>query len=274
MKHFYQYYRVFSFKGSGGNGACVFVDQNYTDEEMQLYARMIGLSEIAFVRQSADGYYMRFFTPNKEIEMCGHATLAVAMFIRDYFHEAPDQILAGEHRISIKHEGETVLINLGEAEKIKEVAIEQELADTLAINTDDIGYEKMKPVIYKSGIPDILLPVRDYKTLMNLKLDRDKMIKISQSYKVVGIHAFTMQEQQIYARNFAPLYNIDEEYATGTSNNSLIAYFISEGYSLSSIGSIIQGDGNQQGQIFYKIDQGIIYVGGQVISEDVTYEID
>jgi predicted PhzF superfamily epimerase YddE/YHI9 len=50
---------------------------------------------------------------------------------------------------------------------------------------------------------------------------------LSQLYGVVGFHVFYVPEMfrgKIYCRNFAPLYGIPEEAATGTSNASLAFY--------------------------------------------------
>ena len=51
--------------------------------------------------------------------------------------------------------------------------------------------------------------------------------KLSRDYNVVGVHAFTLDAEEgttAHARNFAPLYDIDEEAATGTSNGALTYY--------------------------------------------------
>ena len=38
------------------------------------------------------------------------------------------------------------------------------------------------------------------------------------------MHLFALSEENIICRNFAPLYDIDEEAATGTSNGALACY--------------------------------------------------
>lgn len=45
---------------------------------MQLVAREFNLSETAFLVRRADGFDLRWFTPEVEVELCGHATLASA----------------------------------------------------------------------------------------------------------------------------------------------------------------------------------------------------
>ena len=222
MKHIYQYYRVFSIEGRGGNGACVFEDKGYSIETKQKFAQIIGLSEIVFVSRYKNKFNLQYFTPNQEIEMCGHATLAAIKFINQHFNSYPDQLMTKKAIINVRYLKDQCYIDLGQAEFLAELDHLDEIAEAMSMSIDEIGYKAIKPVIYKSGIADILLPVKDKATLQNIKLKRDLLIKISKKHEVVGLHAFTIDNGQIYARNFAPLYDIDEEYATGTSNNSVV----------------------------------------------------
>ena len=58
--------------------------------------------------------------------------------------------------------------------------------------------------------------------------DMKALSDLSARYEVVGVHAFTLDAEDgvtAHTRNFAPLYDIDEEAATGTSNGALTYYF-------------------------------------------------
>jgi predicted PhzF superfamily epimerase YddE/YHI9 len=63
-----------------GNPAAIAVVDAFPDEaRMQSIAREMNLSETAFVVPRADGSYdLRWFTPEVEVDLCGHATLAAA----------------------------------------------------------------------------------------------------------------------------------------------------------------------------------------------------
>jgi PhzF family phenazine biosynthesis protein len=69
------------FKGNPA-GVC-FLENELNDEVMLKIAQEFGLSETAFVKATArtDTYSIRFFSPQKEIPLCGHATLAAAKVI-------------------------------------------------------------------------------------------------------------------------------------------------------------------------------------------------
>lgn len=69
---------VFTTNFFSGNPAGVVVDANQIpDESKQSIAREMNLSETAFVSHSnlAD-FKVQFFTPNAEVDLCGHATIA------------------------------------------------------------------------------------------------------------------------------------------------------------------------------------------------------
>merc|ERR1719215_2466455 len=58
--------------------------------------------------------------------------------------------------------------------------------------------------------------------------------ELSKELHVVGMHVFALRgtadgSEQIPVRNFAPLYGIDEESATGTSNCALACALLSSG---------------------------------------------
>lgn len=65
-----------------GNPAAVCPLEHWlTDKEMQRIATENNLSETAFFVPEGDGFYIRWFTPNEEVALCGHATLASAYVI-------------------------------------------------------------------------------------------------------------------------------------------------------------------------------------------------
>jgi PhzF family phenazine biosynthesis protein len=72
-----------------------------------------------------------------------------------------------------------------------------------------------------------MVPVKSIKILNEIKPDMEKIKKISRKYNAVGYHVFALESLHgAYAscRNFAPLYDIPEESATGTSNGALGCY--------------------------------------------------
>lgn len=80
--------RVFTMPGhaGGGNPAPVWLDaQSLSDAQMQELARASG-HESVFVCAPGDDahrWHMRYFVPNHEMEMCGHATIGALWLLRE-----------------------------------------------------------------------------------------------------------------------------------------------------------------------------------------------
>lgn len=113
-------------------------------------------------------------------------------------------------------------------------------------------YKEYPIQIVSTGLRDILFPIPAPKALESLVPDFEAISRISREKDCVGIHAFSFAEDsQVTAicRNFAPLYGILEESATGTSNCALAcylfhygmkqeSYLFEQGYSLNSVSRI------------------------------------
>ena len=102
----------------------------------------------------------------------------------------------------------------------------------LAAGGDGSG---LKPEMISTGLPDIMMPVASLESLDAIAPDFPALSKLSEKYEVVGVHAFTLdcggkEGETCHVRNFAPLYDIDEEAATGTSNGALTYYGYLNGF--------------------------------------------
>ena len=73
---------------SGNPAAICILDEWLSDDTMLLIARENNLSETAFaVKGEGNHYKLRWFTPGGEIDLCGHATLACAFVIMNYYEK-------------------------------------------------------------------------------------------------------------------------------------------------------------------------------------------
>ena len=81
-------YIVDAFTGIpfSGNPAAVCVMEEWPSEAaMMKLAMENNLSETAFIVKEGAGWHLRWFTPTTEVELCGHATLASAFVILNYY---------------------------------------------------------------------------------------------------------------------------------------------------------------------------------------------
>lgn len=79
MSQRYTIVDAFTSRPFAGNPAAVVVlPAPWEAGRMQHVAREFNLSETAFLVRRPDGFDLRWFTPEVEVELCGHATLASA----------------------------------------------------------------------------------------------------------------------------------------------------------------------------------------------------
>lgn len=222
----------------GGNAAgVVLLDGGFPKEEvMQALAKELGFSETAFVWPlGGDRVRLRYFTPTDEVALCGHATVAAFHGLlqwgliesgRSYIGETR----AGELSIDAGEDG-VVWMDMAPPQELGGLS-EQDaraLYGMFGLTPADAG--ALRPAIVSTGLPDILMPVKDRTLLRALAPDFAAITAFSERLNVTGVHAFTVGGGGItaHARNFAPLYGIDEEAATGTASGALAFYLYRRG---------------------------------------------
>jgi len=84
---------AFTDKLFGGNPAAICpLDEWLSDAVMQKIAIENNLAETAFFVKNEDSYKLRWFTPEYEIDLCGHATLAAAHILFTQLGHVDDAI--------------------------------------------------------------------------------------------------------------------------------------------------------------------------------------
>ena len=265
-----RYYIVDAFTDHpfGGNPAGVVLLEGApfpTEALMLQVAAELRYSETAFVcRLSPTEYHLRYFTPKAEVELCGHATIATFSLLHQLRlaeGECLCHTLAGDLRIEV---GEKVMMQMATPRIVATVEDTDEIYRALGVN----DYHPTLPVqIAYSGLPDLMIPVVDVATLNGLQPDLNAISAITQKHKAVSFHVFAFGNDGFTAhvRDFAPLYDIPEESATGTANAALTHYLQQNGCS-PSVGdfTFLQGEAMGRPSVVATrvTDEGTLYVGG------------
>ncbi len=85
---------AFTDKVFKGNPAAVCILEEWLpDVLMQNIAKENNLSETAFAVKKEGGYQLRWFTPGGEVDLCGHATLAAAFVLMNYYGEKGGRVI-------------------------------------------------------------------------------------------------------------------------------------------------------------------------------------
>jgi PhzF family phenazine biosynthesis protein len=227
---------AFAKTPGGGNPAGVVLEADKISKgDMLSKAKELGLSETAFVSKSEKAdYRIRYFTPVEEVDVCGHATIGTFLvmkkqgLIKDGKYTIETK--AGVLNIELSKKG--IYMQQKRPEYYEEID-KNKIADCLNINEEDFPDMPNMPIqIVSTGLKDILVPVKDLNTLLGMKPDFGRIAELSRKYQVIGMHVFTLETKfssTAHTRNFAPLYEINEEAATGTSNGALACYLFKHG---------------------------------------------
>ena len=219
---------AFSKDAKGGNKAGVVLGRSeLTSVQKAAIAKEMGYSETAFVLDSdkAD-FKLQYFTPTEEVPLCGHATIAAFSTLKLLnMLDKPDCTIeteAGILNIHIKDDGLILM------EQNRPAYLEVLDSDIFTGCIERNFIDHRFPIqIVSAGLNDVMLPVDSVEHLEQLSPDFEMIANMSKEKEVVGVHAFTIiKESDVTAicRNFAPLYGIDEESATGTANCALACY--------------------------------------------------
>ena len=219
---------AFSKDNKGGNKAgVVLVRSELTSVQKAAIAKEMGYSETAFVLDSdkAD-FKLQYFTPTEEVPLCGHATIAAFSTLKLLnMIDKPDCTIeteAGILNIHIKDDGLILM------EQNRPAYLEVLDSDIFTGCIERNFIDHRFPIqIVSTGLNDVMLPVDSVEHLEQLSPDFEMIANMSKEKEVVGVHAFTIiKESDVTAicRNFAPLYGIDEESATGTASCALACY--------------------------------------------------
>ena len=260
------------FKGNQA-GVVLLKDEEPFPEEsfMKNLAAELKHSETAYVKRTGKkSYAIRYFTPVEEVALCGHATVSSFAVMRDehligtgnYVAET----LAGKLDISV--EDDLIWMDMAEPKFVCSFpkSEQEELYAAFGLEVP-ASSKPLVPGVVSTGLRDILLPVCDRNTLNAAVMDLEKVVMLSGKYQVVGIHMYCLgdgAEITAHCRNFAPLYGIPEEAATGTSNGALTYYlrqagFIGDG----NVNCFHQGQAMGRESVIYSVISGEkIRVGG------------
>lgn len=258
---------VFTYLGKGGNKAGVVLIENEIDENEKLdIAKRLNYSETAFVKfKNKKNIQIEFYTPKCKIEFCGHA--CIGSFIR-LFKEK--KITCGTYKVKVDIGILSVIIEKNrvylEQDEIKTFNVEtnKKILKSLNINDSDLD-ERFKIKIGYSGLKDILIPIKTREKLNNLNVNLNLVEEVSKEEEVVGYHIYSFEKNDIYCRNFAPLYGINEESATGSSNGALLGYLYKNGFIEEGEQRVFQGENYGDISLIYGkiLKENKIYIGSE-----------
>lgn len=259
---------AFTSQPFGGNpaGVVLLEEDIFPEEDLMIkIAAELRYSETAFVlRHSENEYTARYFTPKAEVDLCGHATIATFALLNSMRLAAGSCLCytkAGDLTIEV---GERVMMQMATPKIVETIENTEEIYRALELG----GTTPNLPIqIVSTGLPDFMIQVADVATLNSLQPDMGAVSAITKKHNAVSFHVFAFggDGHTAHVRDFAPLYDIPEESATGTANAALTHYLSVNGV-IPAKGdfSFLQGEAMGRPSIIMTriAENGTIYVGG------------
>jgi PhzF family phenazine biosynthesis protein len=212
---------AFTDQAFRGNPACVCImDENRTDSWMQSFSAEMNLSETAFLVKQQNGYSLRWFTPKKEVQLCGHATLATAHILWSESYLRPDE----EARFDTKSGLLTARLSEGWIELDFPARYIEPTEPNPALN-QALG---LKPICTsKKEVPQgdyYLLEAESEEAVRKLSPDFIALSKLGIRAALVTSRAQT-PECDFVSRYFAPGIGVNEDPVTGSAHCYLAPYW-------------------------------------------------
>ena len=272
---------AFTTRRFSGNqaGVALLGEADFPEEGfMRALAGELKHSETAFVRRTGEGsFHIRYFTPAEEVDLCGHATIASFTVLRERRAIGPGTYALHTRSgdLSIQVGADAVWMDMAPPADGRSFSEEEqaELYAAYGLSLADRP-EGLEAQAVSTGLLDILLPVRDLAALERAEQNEGEVTRLSERYGVVGVHMFcpSTPDAAAHCRNFAPLYAIPEEAATGTSNGALVYYLYRHGLvELDKVYTVVQGEKMGRpsmisAQVILKDSQPFVKVGGPAVT--------
>lgn len=199
----------------GGNPAAICVlDHWLPDPLMQSITKENNLSETAFTVRNGDQYALRWFTPGGEIDLCGHATLACAYVLMNYYEKGKENIVFSTMSGDLNVQRHDDLYEMDfPAYELKQVPVTQEM-------TAAIGTAPKEAYIGR----DLLCVFQDVSEVKSLSPDLEKLKELDG----LLLQATARTEGTGYdcvSRSFAPKLNVAEDPVCGSGHCHIIPYW-------------------------------------------------
>ena len=223
---------------SGNACAVVFEADDLDDALRQAIAREMNLSETAFVQRSACADVgARYFTPDREIPLAGHPTIATVFAL---FDSGRMQLDAQVTRITLELKVGPIDVEVHAADaRVQRVVMSQmrpqflrrydagEVLPIFGLDGDDI-MPGTTPQTVSTGTPQLMIPVSGHDALRRVRIDTDAYAELARSGDFFSPHVFALGGASAagatFARHVGALPGGAEDPFTGSATGGMAAF--------------------------------------------------
>jgi PhzF family phenazine biosynthesis protein len=214
---------AFAERPFAGNPAAVCLVEGSVDTEwMQSVAAEMNLSETAFLARRDDGVYgLRWFTPEIEVDLCGHATLASAHILWDEKIEGPEPIGFSTRS------GLLTAVPVGDG--LIQLDFPADPPDVAYVGgpfSEGLAAALGAPVVgVHRGRFDLLVELADAEAVRALTPDLRSLAGYDARGVIVTAAGDGLQGADFVSRCFYPAAGVDEDPVTGSAHCTLASFW-------------------------------------------------
>jgi PhzF family phenazine biosynthesis protein len=198
-----------------GNPAAVCILEQWPDVSlMQKIANENNLSETAFAVPVGACYEIRWFTPEMEVELCGHATLASAHVLFNHLDYEGDHICfesIHSGRLNVKRKDELLTLDFP-VDKMEEMVVPELIVTALMT----------PPLKAFRGKTDFMFVYASESEIASMEPDFGLLAQVGGRGVIVTAPG---NDVDFVSRFFAPQTGINEDPVTGSAHTSLTPYW-------------------------------------------------
>lgn len=196
-----------------GNQAAVCVLDEWLSEELMMnITKENNYSETAFTVKEGDKYKLRWFTPGGEIDLCGHATLATAFVLFNYYIKEAEEVTF------TTMSGDLVVSRKGDMYEMMFPAYDIKPVEVTDLMEEVIGKRPEKAFIAR----DLLCVMDDEEFVRNMTPDFDKMLQLDGL--LLNVTAKGTETDSV-SRSFAPKLSVNEDPVCGSGHCHIVPYW-------------------------------------------------
>jgi trans-2,3-dihydro-3-hydroxyanthranilate isomerase len=236
MRKQFSVYNSFSNQVFCGNPAGIVPDaDDLATDQMQNIARQLNLVETVFIlRPDSPEHFckLRYFTPERELPITGHPTIAAWSFMRDrgLLPKGQDNFLqeTAAGVISIKVQDDKVYCSQKSPSiKVIDENLETQISDMLSLNLSDIN-KKTPFAVVDTGLGHLVFGVKSLEYLMKMRFIPENLKSLCDKIGAREVQIFCAEtynpEYSAHTRNLCPRYGVEDP-ACGNGNAALGSYF-------------------------------------------------
>ncbi len=217
---------AFTDRPFGGNPAAVcLLREELDDSKMKSIAAEMNLSETAFVEpleeksfKGSKRFSLRWFTPEVEVPLCGHATLATAWTLFEEVGNERDEITFSTKSGSLKAEKREGIVLSFPTDMPVDEEPSKEILESLGV----VEYEDYR---YSEKTNNVMISLSSEEKVEELEPDFSKLGSIDTDIQGIIVTAKGEDEYDFVSRYFAPWVGIDEDPVTGSAHTVLAPYW-------------------------------------------------